>query len=164
FRPKELWPKRVLRFTDAARQARATLRLLEDRGYVEKIAASHEDDRDNLIAAAAQSALERFDEILRELASQRYQEFERELRPLLTRFAVEETVRRFHHLHWPESIDGARWTEETAGTLAPEYGPWLAKTPALEDVSRLSQAVARRLHDLGAIGDPTSSLMLKQGF
>ncbi len=35
FRPKELWPKRVLRFADASRQVRATLRLLEERGHVE---------------------------------------------------------------------------------------------------------------------------------
>src|SRR6478752_7102639 len=47
FRPKALWPKRVLRFDDAARQTREVLRALEDNGYV--LRAPHEDDRDGLI-------------------------------------------------------------------------------------------------------------------
>ena len=34
FRPKELWPKRVLRFADAGRQTRAVLAALEERGFV----------------------------------------------------------------------------------------------------------------------------------
>ena len=47
---------------------------------------------------------ERYDEIMRELASRRYQEFEHELGATLTRVAVTETVRRFQKagdLHWP---------------------------------------------------------------
>src|SRR6516162_2528619 len=54
FRPKALWPKRVLKFSDAALQARAVLRALEEKGYVQR--ASHEDDRDNLINDASQKA------------------------------------------------------------------------------------------------------------
>ena len=46
FRPKELWPKRVLRFNDAVRQTRDVLRALEERGYV--VPRPHEDDRDGL--------------------------------------------------------------------------------------------------------------------
>src|SRR4029077_15778736 len=50
FRPKEFWPKRVLRYEDAARQTRAVLRTLEERGFV--LHAPHEDDRDNLLVNA----------------------------------------------------------------------------------------------------------------
>ena len=35
FRPKELWPKRAMKFDDAARQTRAVLATLEERGYVQ---------------------------------------------------------------------------------------------------------------------------------
>src|SRR5207237_1108635 len=56
FRPKELWPKRVLRFVDAERQTRATLLALEDQGFVHR--AVNADDRDSLINGAAQKALE----------------------------------------------------------------------------------------------------------
>jgi len=34
FRPRELWPKRVLRYDDAVRQTRAALHALEENGYV----------------------------------------------------------------------------------------------------------------------------------
>src|SRR5207247_2307890 len=44
YRPRELWPKRVLRYQDAERQARAVLRALEEHGFV--LVAPHEDDRD----------------------------------------------------------------------------------------------------------------------
>src|SRR5262245_41194468 len=68
FRPKEFWPKRVLPFADATRQTRAALKLLEEQGFVLRVAPEHEDDRDSLVAGATQKALERFDEIMRELA------------------------------------------------------------------------------------------------
>jgi Cu/Ag efflux pump CusA len=157
FRPREQWPKRVLRFTDATRQTRATLALLEQRGFVRRVDAQHEDDRDSLIADASQKALERFDEILRELSLQSYQEFEQDLGPALTRFAVEEIVRRI-------SVGRAAQPDQLATELTPDYGRSLAKNPALEDVARLSQDVARRLKDVGAIQDAVASLALKEGF
>src|SRR5262249_39053396 len=73
FRPRDYWPKRVIRFPDALRQTREALTALEARGFV--LRAPHADDRDNLINNAAQKALERFDEVMRELALRRYQEF-----------------------------------------------------------------------------------------
>src|SRR5262249_28656696 len=94
FRPRELWPRRVLRFADASRQTRAVLGLLEGRGFVRRVDPGPEDDRDSLVADAIQKAVERFDEVQRELALRRYREFERELGVALTRFAVEEAVRR----------------------------------------------------------------------
>src|SRR5206468_5974694 len=54
FRPKELWPKRVLTFKDAARQMRDVLQVLEERGYV--VRAPHDDDRDGLVNDATQKA------------------------------------------------------------------------------------------------------------
>ncbi len=104
---------------------------------------------------------------MRELASRRYQEFERELCPLLTRFAVEETVRRFQNagdLHGLDGEDRDRWEEETTGELVREYGAALAKSLAPEDVVRLSRDIARRLHGLDALGDPANSLILKERF
>src|SRR5205085_3128348 len=42
YRPKELWPRRVLKYDDAVRQTRAALRSLEEHGFVAR--APHEDD------------------------------------------------------------------------------------------------------------------------
>jgi Cu(I)/Ag(I) efflux system membrane protein CusA/SilA len=69
FRPREFWPKRVLRFDDALRQTRDTLTVLEQNGYVSVV---KPEDRESLVNEAAQKALERCDEALRELALEQY--------------------------------------------------------------------------------------------
>jgi Cu(I)/Ag(I) efflux system membrane protein CusA/SilA len=163
YRSRELWPKRALKYDDAVRQTRAALRSLQDRGFVAQVL--HEHDRDTLIAGAAQKALERFDEIMRELALERYQEFEHDLGPLLTRYAISETVRRLRQvgsLHWPSGTEERKEVDELTQKLSTDFGPWLAKNPALEDVSRLTRAVANQLKFRGALEDPATALFLKE--
>lgn len=152
FRPRELWPRRVLKYADAEWQTRAVLRALEERGNIRQ--APKAEDRDDLINDATQKALERFDETMRELAALRYREFEQELGPVLTRFVLKDAVRRFDNagiLHWPAGVDPAAEMDRLAKSLAPEYGPALAKNPALEDVTRLCQEAARHLNSMGAL-------------
>ncbi len=165
FRPYELWPRRVLRFDDAGRQTRATLALLEERGFVTRIAPAPEDDRDSLVTDAAQKAVERFDEVMRELALQRFRDIERDLSPLLTRYAVGEVVGRIRKagaLHWPDGVKEDEEIDSLAARLQPDYGTALAKHPALEDATRLSQEIARRLKTVGAIDDQAEALALKE--
>jgi Cu(I)/Ag(I) efflux system membrane protein CusA/SilA len=164
FRPQELWPRRAMRFEDAARQARAVVAALEARGYLRP--AEDADERDGLVNDTAMNALSQFDETLRALALQRYREFERELAPLLTRFTVEETVRRLQaagDLRWPEGVRGPEELDQLAGELTPSFGSWLAKSPVLEDVTKITRAVAQRLADRGALTvDPADALALKE--
>ncbi len=146
FRPKVLWPKRVLKFNDAVRQSRAVLHALEEQGFV--LRTSHEDDRDNLINDATQKALERFDETMRELALLRFRELEKELGPLLTRFVVVETMRRFHEAGDLPDLSREKhqeFVERFTKELTGDFGPWLAKIPALEDITRMTQHIAREL-------------------
>ena len=159
YRPKELWPKRVLRYEDAAEQTRAVLDRLEHDGYVAR--AKHEDERNGLVVDASQKALERFDEAMRELALVRYSEVEQDLGSLLTRFAIEETVSRMREagdLSWPAGTDEKAQIDRLTETLTPKYGMWLAEAPALEDVTQLSQDVAKELAGIGAIKDIVGSL------
>jgi Cu(I)/Ag(I) efflux system membrane protein CusA/SilA len=163
FRPKELWPKRVLRFKDAERQVRAVLRALEGNGFVGPAASA--EDRDGLVNDAAMKALERFDDAQRELALRRYREFERELGPALTRVAVAEAVRRFRQAgdrRRPDDTGGEARINDLAVALTPEHGRWLARNPAPEEVARLCQDVARRLAEAGVVADPTDALALKE--
>src|SRR6185295_16285811 len=95
FRPREFWPRRVIQYADAARQTREVLATLEAQGFI--LVAPHADDRDNVINEAAQKAIERFDEVMRDLASRRYRDFEKDLQPLLTRFVIVESLRRMKH-------------------------------------------------------------------
>ncbi|MCI0460923.1 MAG: efflux RND transporter permease subunit, partial [Gemmataceae bacterium] len=175
FRPRELWPKRAMAFNDASRQARIILAALEERGYVEP--APSADDRDSLINDVAMTTLAGFDEFMRQLALQRYREFEDELGPVLTRFVLEDAVRRFRAagiLHWPAEVNAQAEIDLLVNALAPEYGRRLPKNPALEDVTKLSQEAARHLAALGALKkydpetgalkevEPAAALVLKE--
>ncbi len=151
FRPRELWPRRAMKFDDASQQTRLVLAALEDRGFV--LRASKADDRDAVINDATMSALTQFDEMMRTLALQRYREFEQELHPELTRFVVQETIRRFRAadlLRWPAGVNEDAETDRLVADLNREFGPWLARNPVLEDLTKMTQAVARRLYELKA--------------
>jgi len=80
---------------------------------------------------------------------------------MLMRFAVADTVRRIREarrLRWPEGMAEEKQIDELAAQLTPDFGPWLALNPALEDVSRLSREVAVRLQEIGAVNDPVGAL------
>ncbi len=165
FRPRELWPRRSLAYDDAARQTRLVLTALEGRGYVRDAG----EERDALINEATMGALTRFDETMRALALQRYREFERELGPILTRFAIEETLRLLGkgQIHKPEA--SARdtllpsLTLRACEELTPQFGSWLARHPALEDVTRITRDVVQRLHDNNFLAtEPDRALELRQ--
>jgi Cu/Ag efflux pump CusA len=162
FRPRELWPKRVLRYEDAARQTRAVLAALEQRGYLRQ--AEDADERDGLINDAAMNALGQFDDALRELALRRYREFEQDLGPVLVRFALAETMRRFQDagiLHWPEGASEDAELDTLVKDLSPSHGRWLSKNPAPEDVARLCQEAARHLAALRALKERGSTGKLR---
>lgn len=164
FRAKEFWPKRVLKFPDAAKQTDRVLAAMEERGFVDR--APHPEDRDSLVNDALQKALERFDETLRELALRRYQEFEEALGPALTRFAVVESIRRMReagHLVWGPGLDESSEVERLVNQFAPRYGRWLTHYPAQEDTSRLAQDVAEDLAGRGAVTDVAAALQVNDG-
>jgi Cu(I)/Ag(I) efflux system membrane protein CusA/SilA len=64
-RPRELWPKRQLRYEDAWRQTSAVLAAMEQRGWVHR---RNVDKRNTLVNDATMAALARFDATMRELA------------------------------------------------------------------------------------------------
>jgi Cu(I)/Ag(I) efflux system membrane protein CusA/SilA len=164
FRPKELWPKRAMKFDDAARQTRAVLAALEAKGYVQP---ANADERDALVNDAAMSALNRFDETMRSLAVERIRGFEQDLGPALTRFTVMETVRRLREggdLQWPKGLDQNQEIDALLGDdLASAYSPWLAKNPVLEDVTKLTNEIGRRLAERHALRtEPAQALVVKE--
>jgi Cu(I)/Ag(I) efflux system membrane protein CusA/SilA len=152
FRPQHHWPKRVLRFPDALRQTGDVMAALEGRGYA--VPPPHTDDRESLLNDAAQKAVERFDETMRELALRRYHEFEGELGAKLTRFAIEDTLRRSRRALDPADVD------ELVAKFVPDLGPALARHPAREDVAALQTKLAAELATRGRLRD-ASSLTLR---
>src|SRR5262249_29243834 len=147
FRPKELWPKRVLRYCDAADQTSHMLdRLIAD-GYVKS---PPEADRKDLVNNSSQKALERFDETMRSLALSLYQAAQNEIGPTLVHDAVADAVRRIRDagdLVLPSGVTEAAEVDRLTHELTPEFATWLQKSPSLEDVTQLTQRVAKSLSD-----------------
>ncbi len=165
YRPKELWPKRVLKYPDAADQTRRVLDTLVQQGFVDS--PPNDDDAESFINDASQKALERFDEALRELALLRYTEFEQELPTELTRHGIEDVIHRLEEsgdLTWPTGTDESQEIDVLVKALTPKYGPWLVEAPALEDVTQLSQDVVGDLAEKGAIADAVTASELKQSW
>ncbi len=163
FRPKELWPKRVLKYHHAEKQVNEVLESLEANGFV--LRAPNDDERRNLINDGTQKALERFDEMMRDLALLRYKEFEQELSPLLTRFAVAETIRmmdRAQPLALTLESDKSAETKRLSQELVGKYGVWLAKRPAIEDVTELAHDVAQSLKEKDIVENLVTSLELHE--
>ena len=92
-RPKEYWPRRKMRYSDAEHRPAVVLAALQKRGLIEPI--DNETDRHALLDAATMNATPRFDEAMRELALQRFREFEAKLGPKLLREFAAELVRRW---------------------------------------------------------------------
>ena len=65
-------------------------------------------------------------------------------------------------MHWPAKIDVKAETDRLAKELSLKYGRWLVEAPALEDVTQLSQDVARELKKMGAVSDVATALDLKE--
>lgn len=163
FRPRGHWPKRVLRFQDADRQTRDVLRALVDRGFL--VSPPHDDDRESLVNEAAQKALERFDETMREFALRRYTEFEAELGPALAQFAIAETLRHMREGGFLGSLaaeDEAKILDTLAERISADEAPALAKRTPLEVVTRLQRRVAEDLAARKVVADPAAATELRE--
>lgn len=125
FRPREFWPKRVLRYADAERQVRVVLAALVSRGFMKQPAA--EDDRTNLINDVSQKAVERFDETLRALALLRYEAIERSAQ------ALDEADR---NAHWRQQVRQVNWELHDQGVR-------VFNQVAIEELVKAAKATGR---------------------
>ncbi len=163
FRPREYWPRRVIKFPDALRQSQEALSLLEVQGFVQR--APHADDRESLINDAAQKALERFDEVMRELALRRYKEFEYDLASTLVRFVADKTFRQLHEagvLHGLNPEIETTLISQWVSDMSEDDGRRLAQSPALEVVSRMQAQIARKLVADGFLDDAGQGLQPRE--
>lgn len=164
FRPKEHWPKRVLKFKDAERQCRVVLQALQEHGFMHEPAVG---TADSLVNDAAMKSIERLDEVMRSLAMVRYAEYEHELGPIMVRMVVAETLRLFRKggdmEHLQLELEKQKIIE-LAGELTKEFGERLSHNPALEDVTKITRHVARRLGETTALADPLDALALKESW
>lgn len=164
YRPVELWPKRVLRYSDAASMVKAIAADLEAEGF---LVVESSEDRQNLINDGAQRALQRFDEAMRDVASVKYRDVENELESILVAFALDQIrdqVTATGQWNDADSQDQAhQWRKEFSPSLVEEFGYWLSRSPAKEDVSSLTRKVFRSLKDQELLKDSVKAQSVDQG-
>ncbi len=164
FRPRQFWPHRVLKFHDAHRQTKYILSLLQEHGLLHGDAdAKHTQDLTN---EATQKALERFDEAMRQLALLRYREFEDYLSHRLVEYCLNDLLDRMA-LSARDLADEKirnRLVEQLTEELSSEYGIWLARHPAIEDIDRLALRVADDLVQRDLVGEPATALAIANPF
>ncbi len=162
FRPRELWPKRVLRFEDALKQSTDVLASMRKYDFVNS--AMSLDDETSMMNDVTQKALERFDETERDLALLRYREFERSLGGQLVDFAVEQTVNRLtksSDWKWPDGVDPDSHCDMLKVNLSKQLGPWIGTKPAIEDVRQVVMETVRIGELVGALSDPIRAMEVK---
>ncbi len=155
FRPHELWPRRVIKYSDAEQQTRRVLAALEARKFVSPATG---EDRDSLVNEAAQKGLERFDEVTRELALLRYKEFEAELAPTLAQFVVRATLRNARAGGQSREVPDEAAFVASVVAASPDEARRLALSPAEEVVTRVQKRTIDTLVARGFVRDPAAAL------
>jgi Cu(I)/Ag(I) efflux system membrane protein CusA/SilA len=148
-RDRALWPKRKLRFEDAAAQTGAVLAAMEAKGWLRPVPA---DQRATLVNETAMAVVTRVDVALRDLAMLRLTEFRPELGTALAGEAVDDLVRRVDRRAVARPLTPEERTA-LAVTLAQTYGDRLAVEPLPDDVSALVKDAVKRLVALGVLRD-----------
>lgn len=148
FRPREFWPRRVLRPADAERQ---TLAIIDELVAKKLIFVASDAARHELADAAAMQAMALFDAQMREAAYQRNKEFERDLGRRLSRFTVERLLVILEE-------NGSLSRQAASGGIAPlvesliaRHVGHLAMQPVPEAVASLARDVVRKLAEMGAV-------------
>jgi copper/silver efflux system protein len=159
-RPREHWPKRELRFDDAKRQTDDLLKSFVARGWIAQPTSEQQKD---LASDATMFALEAFDKSTRDMANQDYIQFDNELGPQLTTFAVKETVRLIGSqgklLRQPTDEELAAIIEH----LPKDMGAHLVESPDLTTITNLAQQVSAQLAERGMAQGGPELLLLNPG-
>lgn len=155
FRPKEFWPRRCLRPTDAERQARAVLDELVARDILREPG-----DRSNVANTAAMEAVTRFDAQMREAAFQQVKEFERELGRRQVRFVVERIIDR---LVAARAIGSGSDSAPLVDSVLSGHISHLGMEPTPEAVAAVARDTIAALHQRNAIAADADLGLLAMG-
>ncbi|NBR07480.1 MAG: efflux RND transporter permease subunit [Planctomycetes bacterium] len=159
FRPREFWPRRVLKYNDGIKQATIILSNLEKSGFISKKISA--DDRSNMLVESTQKALERFDEVQRELATSRFIEMEASLASNCTRELVSKAYNHFVNTsEWigPKNfLDDAKLAE-LEKQLSTGFGLAMARHISIGEIEKELRRLADFLTSEKLLTDPAAAM------
>ena len=128
-KPRDWWPKRMLRFDDAMRQAKVVAEAMRQRAWLRGTS-------DELLNTATSVAVEKFDRTMRELARRRQVEYEPQVARELTATALAELIEhaRARHVIHRDPTNAER--DEMIERGSP-HGVLLAQVPRQEELDKL---------------------------
>jgi Cu(I)/Ag(I) efflux system membrane protein CusA/SilA len=142
-RPKEYWPKRMLRYKDAEKQTAVVLSALQERHLIDPI--TDVSQRRALVDPATMNATTRMDETMREMALQHFDDFQAELGPKLLREFIAELGGRWRKANRLLAPLTEADIDRLAVGLRKQFAPIFSTGLAQEDVNRLIQQIAEQL-------------------
>jgi copper/silver efflux system protein len=149
-RDHEVWPKRKLRYEDAAAQTGAVLDALTAKGLIRAPASVEE--RDAVASEATMTVGGRVDDMLRELATRRLAEFRPELGRALAGEAIDTLISRVEPSAVARRLQVAE-REALVEFLSRVYGERLSVQVLADDVTRLLDDAKTKLIALGVFRD-----------
>jgi Cu(I)/Ag(I) efflux system membrane protein CusA/SilA len=156
-RPKEWWPKRMIKFEDAQTEARAQVAVLREAGFIRSDIKP--DQVEALVSNATMEAMALFDRNMRELAKRRQVEFEPIMAKQLVLAAVDDLLVLFRSkgimLREPTAVQ----LEALAEPLVKEHGILLVEVPRKEEMNKLLTAAAEGLVTLKVVEARTDLLL-----
>lgn len=161
FRPREFWPRRVIKYSDALRQATTIFGELQRAGYISPTIIG--DTKSSLLVESAQKAIERLDESQRELATSRFVELEVELASQLSRDFIRLAYRHIARTKdWkgPSGTITPELESNLTGKLLSGFGLAMARHVSVGEVEKQLRELASDLAQKQWIADPAQALKL----
>lgn len=155
-RPKEWWPKRMLKYEDAQQEARAQITALQTAGFLRGDLKPTQIE--TLINSATMEAMVLFDRDMRDLAKHRQVEYAPVLAQKLVRETLDDLFAIFRDKKILEHEPTAAQLDEMTPTLVKDHGLALVEVPRPEEMTKLLTAAATRLGELGLV-KPRSDLL-----
>lgn len=148
-RPKQWWPKRMIKFEDAQKEAREQVAVLRDAGFIQENLPG--DQVQSLVTSATMEAMVLFDRNMRELAKRRQVEYEPVLAKKLVLATLGDLLDLFRSKGVLEREPSFAQLDAIAEPLTKDHGLLLVEVPRKEEMTKLITAAVERLVELGVV-------------
>jgi Cu/Ag efflux pump CusA len=142
-RPREFWPKREMRFADAAWQSQRTIDALVAENFLSTTITTQQ--RDQFANDATMLAIARFDELMRTNVVQEQTLFEQQLAPILIEKVIDDVLQRLVSNGTLAQPLDKETKAEIARSIPSQYGEYLEHSADVPTVEKIANALRQQL-------------------